>query len=168
MMFSHTGRRKYSTVAVVVLAVGLPSLAALNLIACLCFWRRRRPIEEAKKQPCMDRTSKLRNFDTLSRFIGNLKTIRIQFYLSRPRVFSRSRGHGNGGLDDDRRLHPASRDRKFRREQQARRRRLRSGVQGTEGAIKHVPWNSSTDKCSVTNRVHLFGLFRAFSRTATR
>ncbi|CAN6372292.1 unnamed protein product [Urochloa humidicola] len=42
------GRRKYS-VPVVVLAVVLPTLAALNLTVCFCFWKRRRPIAQAQK-----------------------------------------------------------------------------------------------------------------------
>uniref|UniRef100_A0A0A9BPJ2 Protein kinase domain-containing protein n=1 Tax=Arundo donax TaxID=35708 RepID=A0A0A9BPJ2_ARUDO len=42
------GGNKYS-VPVVVLAIVLPTLAALNLFACFCFWRQRRPIAEAKK-----------------------------------------------------------------------------------------------------------------------
>ncbi|XP_062190053.1 cysteine-rich receptor-like protein kinase 6 [Phragmites australis] len=41
-------RRKYS-VPVVVPAVVLPTLAALNLVACLCFWRRRRPAAQSKQ-----------------------------------------------------------------------------------------------------------------------
>ncbi|XP_062187739.1 cysteine-rich receptor-like protein kinase 6 isoform X3 [Phragmites australis] len=49
------GGRKYSVPAVV-LAVVLPTLAALNLIACLCFWRRRRPIAQAKQPYPMDST----------------------------------------------------------------------------------------------------------------
>lgn len=47
-----TGGRNYN-VTVVVLAVVLPTLAVLNLVACLCFWWRRRwrrpPAQ--KKQP---------------------------------------------------------------------------------------------------------------------
>ncbi|KAL6842962.1 hypothetical protein ACP4OV_027275 [Aristida adscensionis] len=42
------GGKKHG-VLVVVLAVVLPSLAALNLIACLCFWRRRQRNAETKK-----------------------------------------------------------------------------------------------------------------------
>jgi hypothetical protein len=43
--------RKFS-VPVVVPAVLLPVLAALNLVVCLCLWRRRRTIAEAKDKPC--------------------------------------------------------------------------------------------------------------------
>ncbi|TVU38676.1 hypothetical protein EJB05_12060, partial [Eragrostis curvula] len=43
------GGRKNYNVPGIVLAVVLAVLAALNLVACLCFWRRRRPTAEAKK-----------------------------------------------------------------------------------------------------------------------
>ncbi|CAN6248859.1 unnamed protein product [Urochloa humidicola] len=42
------GRRNYN-VPGIVLAVVLAVLAALNLVACICFWRRRRPTAQAKK-----------------------------------------------------------------------------------------------------------------------
>ncbi|CAL4980896.1 unnamed protein product [Urochloa decumbens] len=42
------GRRKCS-VPVVVLAAVLPTLAALNLTVCFCFWKCRRPIAQAQK-----------------------------------------------------------------------------------------------------------------------
>ncbi|XP_039828981.1 cysteine-rich receptor-like protein kinase 6 [Panicum virgatum] len=42
------GRRKYRVFAVV-LAVVLPTLAALNLVFCFCFWRWRRPVARTKQ-----------------------------------------------------------------------------------------------------------------------
>ncbi|XP_062190112.1 cysteine-rich receptor-like protein kinase 6 [Phragmites australis] len=42
------GGRKYS-VPGVVLVVVLATLAALNIVACLCFWRRRRPAAQSKQ-----------------------------------------------------------------------------------------------------------------------
>jgi len=43
------GGKEYG-IPVVIVAVLLPSIAALNLVAWLCYWKRQRPIEQAKQK----------------------------------------------------------------------------------------------------------------------
>ncbi|KAJ1291241.1 hypothetical protein BS78_02G302300 [Paspalum vaginatum] len=74
-------------------------------------------------------------------------------------------GHGNGGLDADRRLHPACRDRGLRREQQARPRGFRSvykGVlpDGEEIAVKRLSRSSTQGVQELKNELALVAKLR--------
>ncbi|CAN6168297.1 unnamed protein product [Urochloa humidicola] len=69
------GGRKYSRVAVVIMAVALPTLVALNLVACFCFWRRRRPIEQAK-QPYPKYSAEAEDMETVDSMMIDVSTLR--------------------------------------------------------------------------------------------
>ncbi|CAL5083323.1 unnamed protein product [Urochloa decumbens] len=70
-----TGGRKYSSVAVLIMAVALPTLVALNLVACLCFWRRRRPMEQAK-QPHPMYSAEAEDMETVDSMMIDVSTLR--------------------------------------------------------------------------------------------
>ncbi|CAN6211875.1 unnamed protein product [Urochloa humidicola] len=70
------GRKKYSSVAVVIMAVALPTLIALNLVACLCFWRRRRPIEQAKQPYDPMYSAEAEDMDTVESMMIDVSTLR--------------------------------------------------------------------------------------------
>ncbi|CAN6212275.1 unnamed protein product [Urochloa humidicola] len=71
---ARKGRRKYS-VSAVVLAVVLPILATLNLVACLCFRRLRRPVAEAK-QPHPMYSAEAENIEMVDSMLIDVSTLR--------------------------------------------------------------------------------------------
>ncbi|KAL6890185.1 hypothetical protein ACP4OV_008948 [Aristida adscensionis] len=68
------GARKYR-VLVVVLAAALTSLVALNLIACLCVWRRRRPVTKTK-QPYHTYSTEAEDIEMVESMMIDVSTLR--------------------------------------------------------------------------------------------
>ncbi|XP_062190683.1 cysteine-rich receptor-like protein kinase 6 [Phragmites australis] len=68
------GRRKFR-VPVLVPAVVLPTLAALNLVACLHFWRRRRSVAQAK-QPCPMYFAEAEDIELVDSMLIDVSTLR--------------------------------------------------------------------------------------------
>ncbi|CAN6226021.1 unnamed protein product [Urochloa humidicola] len=71
---ARRGRRKYS-VSGLILAVVLPTLATLNLVACLCFRRLRRPVAEAK-QPYTMYSAEAENIEMVDSMLIDVYTLR--------------------------------------------------------------------------------------------
>ncbi|WVZ66198.1 hypothetical protein U9M48_015456 [Paspalum notatum var. saurae] len=69
------GGRKYS-VAGVVLAVVLSTLAALNLVACVCFWRRRRRPRAPAKQPYPMYSTEAEDMEMVDSMMMDVSTLR--------------------------------------------------------------------------------------------
>ncbi|CAN6381447.1 unnamed protein product [Urochloa humidicola] len=89
------GGRKYS-VPVVVLAVVLPTLAALNLIVCFCLWKRRRPIAQAQQAGGIDDptySSEAEGMEMVDSMMIDLSTLR-----GATRNFDESNKLGEGGF----------------------------------------------------------------------
>ncbi|KAL6657917.1 hypothetical protein ACP70R_005697 [Stipagrostis hirtigluma subsp. patula] len=85
------GGRKYS-VTVVVLAVVLPTLAALNLIACLCVWRRRQPVAHMK-QPRSMYSTEAEDIEMVDSMLIDVSTLRAA-----TGEFAESNKLGEGGF----------------------------------------------------------------------
>ncbi|CAD6342571.1 unnamed protein product [Miscanthus lutarioriparius] len=62
-------------IPVVIVAVLLPSIAALNLVACLCYWKRQRPIEQAKQKYPMY-SAEAEDTETVDSMMMDVSTLR--------------------------------------------------------------------------------------------
>ncbi|KAJ1291258.1 hypothetical protein BS78_02G303200 [Paspalum vaginatum] len=69
-----TGGRKHR-VFTVLLAVVLPTLAALNLLVCYCFWRRRRAVAQAK-QSCPMYSAEADDMEMVDSMLIDISTLR--------------------------------------------------------------------------------------------
>ncbi|XP_062190780.1 cysteine-rich receptor-like protein kinase 6 isoform X2 [Phragmites australis] len=69
------GGEKYSVPGVVLVAV-LPTLAALNLVACLCFWRQRRRPEAQAKQPYRMYSTEAEDIEMVDSMMIDVSTLR--------------------------------------------------------------------------------------------
>uniref|UniRef100_A0A0E0J4F6 Uncharacterized protein n=1 Tax=Oryza nivara TaxID=4536 RepID=A0A0E0J4F6_ORYNI len=83
--------RKYS-VPGLVLIILLPTIAAINVVVGLCFWRRRRPVKEAKRTYA--------NYSTEAEDIENLDSMLIDISILRSATgdFAESNKLGEGGF----------------------------------------------------------------------
>ncbi|XP_062187735.1 cysteine-rich receptor-like protein kinase 6 [Phragmites australis] len=70
------GARKYSVPGVVV-AVVLPTVAALNLVACVCFWRRRRRPRTQAKQPYAMDSAEAEGIEIVDSMMIDVSTLRV-------------------------------------------------------------------------------------------
>ncbi|KAL6656700.1 hypothetical protein ACP70R_004480 [Stipagrostis hirtigluma subsp. patula] len=86
-----TGGRKYSVPGVVLVA-GLPALAALNLVACLCVWMRRRPAAQAK-QPYPMNPAEAEDSEMMDSMLIDVSTLRAA-----TEDFAESNKLGEGGF----------------------------------------------------------------------
>ncbi|KAL6890188.1 hypothetical protein ACP4OV_008951 [Aristida adscensionis] len=70
------GGRWRNRMIAVVLAVALPSLAAMNLLACLCFWRRRHQPVAQTKQPYPTYSTEAEDIEMVESMMIDVSTLR--------------------------------------------------------------------------------------------
>ncbi|CAN6372287.1 unnamed protein product [Urochloa humidicola] len=70
------GRGRKYRISMVVLAVVLPTQAALNLMVCFCFWKRQRRIAQAKLQSHPTYSTEAEDLETVDSMMIDISTLR--------------------------------------------------------------------------------------------